>query len=87
MAKPDVLDVLDDEIRALPEMAGLIRRGEHECDETLAVERLKDARERIAELITADVEYDEAVNACDWTKAKDAQARRRGALAACRGLE
>lgn len=95
----DVLEVLDDEIRSIPMMADHIRFGGLECDEAPAVERLQHARDRIAELIAADVEYDEAHAACLRARGMGysagcnygdrlhaATVRRIAALAACRGL-
>lgn len=75
MAK-DVLEVL----RRLDNALLSRRATPQECVD------FNEAVEAVAELIAADVECDEALNACDWTKAKDAQVRRRAALAACRGL-
>lgn len=83
MAK-DVLEVLDIAGRSL------IGAGASEFREDFT-----EARARIAELIAADVEYDETVeeinrpgeiSADAWRRAHRAEERRAAALAACRGM-
>jgi hypothetical protein len=87
----DVLAVLDREIASLPMIARLIAATGVKCDPSEALDTLAEARRKIAELIAADKEYDEAIDVLRnhraplW-KCEDrleaAKARRAAALAA-----